>query len=98
MNTNGNISNVNVIAVGSKYTHAKAYISSNTVQGTGATANVIISYIGGHGKDAIRELGGNKVCLNAQFKGSQGVSATGAGYVYANTEFRTISILKICYS
>ena len=94
VNTNGNISNVNVIAVGSKYTHAKAYISSNTVQGTGATANVIISPIGGHGKDPIRELGGNKVCLNAQFKGSQGVSATGAGYIPANTEFRTISVLK----
>ncbi len=94
VNTNGNISNVNVIAVGSKYTHAKAYISSNTVQGTGATANVIISPIGGHGKDAIKELGGNKVCLNAQFKGSQGVSSTGKGFIPANTEFRTISILK----
>lgn len=94
VNTNGNISNVNVIAVGSKYTHAKAYISSNTVQGTGATANVIISPIGGHGKNSIKELGGNKVCLNAQFKGSQGVSATGKGYIPANTEFRTVSILK----
>ena len=94
VNTNGNISNVNVIAVGSKYTHATAHISSNTIQGTGATANVIISPIGGHGKDAIRELGGNKICLNAQFKGSQGVSATGAGYIPANTEFRTVSILK----
>ena len=50
VNTNGNISNVNVISVGSKYTNAKAYISSNTVQGTGATANVIISPIGGHGR------------------------------------------------
>ena len=94
VNTNGNISNVNVIATGSKYTHAKAFITSNTVQGTGATANVIISPIGGHGKDPIRELGGNKVCLNAQFKGSQGVSSTGAGYIPANTEFRTVSILK----
>ncbi len=94
VNTNGNISNVNVIATGSKYTHAKAYITSNTVQGTGATANVIISPIGGHGKDAIKELGGSKVCLNAQFKGSQGVSSTGKGYIPANTEFRTVSILK----
>ena len=94
VNTNGNISNVNVIATGSKYTHAKAYITSNTVQGTGATANVIISPIGGHGKDAIKELGGSKICLNAQFKGSQGVSSTGKGYIPANTEFRTVSILK----
>ena len=94
VNTNGNISNVNVIATGSKYTHAKAYISSNTTHGTGATANVIISPIGGHGNDAVRELGGNKVCLNAQFRGSQGVSASGAGYIPANTEFRTVSILK----
>lgn len=94
VNTNGNISNVNVIAVGSKYTRAKVYITSNTTHGTGATANAIISPIGGHGKDPVRELGGNKVCLNAQFKGSLGVSSTGKGFIPANTEFRTVSILK----
>ena len=94
VNTNGNISNVNVIAVGSKYSRAKVYISSNTTHGTGATANAIISPIGGHGKDAIRELGGNKICLNAQFKGSRGTSSTGAGYIPANTQFRTVGILK----
>ena len=94
VNTNGNISNVNIIAVGTKYTRAKVYITSNTTHGTGATANAIISPIGGHGKDAIRELGGNKVCLNAQFKGSLGVSSTGNGYIPANTEFRTVGILK----
>ena len=94
VNTNGNVSNVNVISVGSKYTKANVLISSNTTHGTGATANVIISPIGGHGKDAVRELGGNKVCLNAQFKGSQGVSVNGKGYIPANTEFRTVSVLK----
>ena len=42
VNTNGNISNVNV-TMAQSITHATAHISSNTVQGTGATANVIIS-------------------------------------------------------
>ena len=86
-----------MIATGSKYTHAKAFITSNTVQGTGATANVIISPIGGHGKDPIRELGGNKVCLNAQFKGSQ-VYHQQVLDTFLNTEFRTVSILKGSYS
>ena len=55
---------------------------------------MVISPKGGHGSDCIAELGGDKVALNIQFQGSEGVSANGNGYIPSNTEFRTISILK----
>jgi len=95
VNTNtGGISNVNIIDTGTYYTKATATISSNTLYGTGATANVILSPAGGHGSDAVRELGGDKVLLNVQIQGTEGVSVNGKGYIPANTDFRTISILK----
>lgn len=90
----GAIANVQVIEVGSSYTTAKAYITSNNDYGYGASANVIISPVGGHGSNPIRELHADKVMLNVQFRGSEGISANGNGYVPANTEFRSVSILK----
>ena len=90
----GAVSNVAIINTGTGYTRAKAIISANSIHGTGATANVIISSVGGHGSDPVRELYADKIMLNVQFNGSIGVSNTGAGYIPANTEFRSISILK----
>ena len=90
----GGIANVFMITTGTGYRRAKALITANSLHGTGATANVIMSPIGGHGKDAVRELGGDKLLLNAQFDGSLGVSSTARGYIPANTDFRTISLLK----
>ena len=90
----GSISNVSIIALGSGYTKAKVIVSSNAVHGTGATANAVISPVGGHGSDPIRELGGDKLLLNVKFSNLDGVSANGNGYVPSNTSFRTISIMK----
>jgi len=94
VNGSGQIANVNIINVGSDYSEADVFITANSIHGSGATANAIISPIGGHGKDPIRELGGDRVLLNVQFEGSLGVSANGNGYIPANTDFRSISILK----
>lgn len=90
----GAISNVAVIDTGSRYTRAQAIISANSIQGSGATANVVISPVGGHGSDPVRELAADKIMLNVQFQGSEGVSATGKGFIPSNTQFRSISILK----
>ena len=90
----GAIANVAMIDVGSGYTRAQALITANSIHGSGATANVVISPVGGHGSDPIRELAADKIMLNVQFSGSEGVSANGNGYIPSNTEFRTISILK----
>ena len=90
----GAISNVAMIDTGSKYTRAKALITSNNIHGTGATANVVISTVGGHGSDPVRELAADKIMLNVIFNGNEGISANGNGYIPSNTEFRSISILK----
>ena len=92
--TTGGIANVFMITTGTEYRRASVLITANSSHGTGATANVIMSPIGGHGKDAVRELGGDKLLLNAQFESSLGVSATARGYIPANTSFRSISLLK----
>jgi len=94
LNAAGAVANISVISVGSKYRKAIALISANSTHGSGATANVVISPKGGHGSDCVAELGGDKVALNVQFQGTEGVSANGNGYIPSNTEFRTISILK----
>lgn len=92
--TTGLIANVSVINVGSGYTKAKVKITANSIHGSGATANVVISPAGGHGSDAVTELSADKICLNVKMDGDVGVSSTGAGYIPANTEFRSVSILK----
>ena len=94
LSATGGIANIFMITTGTGYTQANALITANSVHGLGATANVVLSPVGGHGKDAIRELGGDKLMLNAQFDGTLGVSATGKGYVPANVDFRSVSVLK----
>lgn len=90
----GAISNVSIIDTGRDYTGAIARITANSIHGTGATANVVISPVGGHGSDPIRELAADKVLMNIQFNKEEGVPLTGAGYIPSNTEFRSITILK----
>lgn len=90
----GAISNVSIIDTGTSYTQARALITANSIHGAGATANVVISPVGGHGSDPIRELAADKVILNIQFLRSEGESSTGKGYIPSNTEFRSITILK----
>jgi hypothetical protein len=92
--TTDSISSINMLDVGTGYTRGQALITSNTEHGTGATGKCIISPQGGHGSNPIRELYGDKVMLNVQIHGSEGVSANGNGYIPSNTEFRTISVLK----
>jgi hypothetical protein len=90
----GAISNVAVIAVGQDYTRATVLITSNNIHGAGVTANAVISPVGGHGSDPIRELGADRLMLTVKYNGTEGISANGNGYIPSNTEFRTISILK----
>lgn len=94
VDTNGGVSNVSIIDSGRNYTRAKAYITSNVVHGSGASANVIVSPVGGHGSNPVRELGADKVALNIKFNSNEGISANGNGYIPSNTEFRSISIIK----
>lgn len=92
-NTTGAIANVTMINVGSGYTRAEALITANSDYGAGATANVVISPTGGHGRDPIRELYADKVMLSVTFNSEEGISANGNGYIPSNTDFRSVTLV-----
>lgn len=92
--TIGSVSGITMVDRGSKYTTAIGLITSNSVHGSGATANVIMSAIGGHGSDPIRELAADKIMINVQLDNNMGTSLSGAGYTPSNTEFRIVSVFK----
>jgi hypothetical protein len=88
------LSDVIVIDGGEKYTQAEVIISANTVHGRGAFAEPIISPVGGHGSNPVRELGADQVMLNAKLVGEEGLSSNGNGYVSTDINYRSISLLK----
>lgn len=90
----GGIDEIIVTSRGSGYTTADVIITANSVHGSGATATAIISPVGGHGHDPVRELGADQVMLNVKVIEEEGVSANGNGYIPTGLEYRSISILK----
>lgn len=79
------ISSIVVDNFGSGYTFANVSISSTV--GFGATAKAVISPPGGHGSDALYELGGSYVMLDVTLNGSEG------GILDTQAPYRQISIL-----
>jgi len=71
---------------GSNYTYANVAI--NTLVGTGATSRAIISPPGGHGSDALHELGGSYVMLNVELNGDEN------GFITTLNDYRQITLLK----
>lgn len=88
------ITDISVIGNGSGYTQAEVRISANTIHGRGASASAIISPVGGHGSDPVRELGADKVMLNVKIVGEEGLSSNGNGYIATNFNYRSINLLK----
>ena len=93
--TSGAITAATVTTAGTGYTYA--YIRSADVvaatnaggNGSGCNLNVIIPPKGGHGKDAIKELGGFFVMMNTDLTGSEGTSD-----ILATNDFRTVGIVR----
>jgi len=71
---------------GSGYTWANVTISSPV--GVGATARAIISPPGGHGSDALYELGGSYVMIDIQLDGDEN------GVINTQGNYRQISLLQ----
>ena len=84
--TSGVITAVRPKTVGTEYRTATATVSSG--QGTGATLVPRISPPGGHGKNAVSELGGAYVMLNARL-----VGADGSGDIPVGDDFRKVHLL-----
>lgn len=72
VNTSSNtLANIAIFNKGAGYTFANVAITDSTGNGVNGTARVIISPAGGHGSDAISELGGSYLILNPRLSGSE---------------------------
>lgn len=80
----GAITKVVFSSVGSGYTYATISVAD----GTGADLRAIISPQGGHGKNAVEELGGYYVSISQNFISDE------AGEVSVDNDFRQVAILR----
>lgn len=89
MNTTNQIEKVKILNSGSGYTKATiSFKSPDTLAPTThATFSAVISPRGGHGSDAVRELGGYFIMLNTKFNYNE------SGIPTAN-DFRQISLIR----
>jgi len=81
--TSNVVTRVTVTNVGSGYTRATVSFSSGA-----AAATAVISPKGGHGSDAVEELGGKYVMINSRLDGSESNTISTAN------EFRQVGLLK----
>ncbi len=87
LNTSSNtIQSIVVNSLGSKYTYANVTLLSST--GSGASARAIISPYGGHGSDAVAELGGSYLIANIQVKDTEN------GILTTHNDYRQISLIE----
>jgi len=91
----GIISSVTVTAVGSGYTFGTIsnaeIIAAGATSLSGAELDVIISPKGGHGFNAVEELGGFFVMLNVNLEGSESANS---GDFHAANDFRKICLIR----
>jgi len=93
--SSGAISAVSITTAGTGYTYA--YITNADIiaatnaggAGSGANINVIIPPKGGHGANALKELGAFYVMMNKSLVGVEGTSDIGVG-----NDFRRIGLIK----
>ena len=97
--SSGAIASAAVTTAGTGYTYA--YIRNADIitgtnaggAGSGANLNVFIPPKGGHGKDAVKELGGFYVMINKSLTGAEGTSDIGVG-----NDFRRIGLIRDPYN
>lgn len=87
--TSNTIQTIIVDNLGIGYTHADITILSS--YGSGATAKAVISPPGGHGSDALTELGGSYLTFNIQLKDTEG------GVLTTQNDYRQIAIIEDPY-
>lgn len=82
---NGSIVAINIVNRGINYTNATVSISDSV--GSGATAAAIISPVGGHGSDALNELGAMYVMVSAEMQYSE------SNKISTNIKFRKYGVI-----
>jgi len=68
--SSGKINTITVTSSGSNYTFANVAVVS--AKGSGAIINAPVSPVGGHGSDALTELGCSHIMYTAEFNGNEG--------------------------
>ena len=95
----GVITAVTVTNVGSGYTFAYIRNADIVTAGatglTGAELDVIIEPKGGHGFDAVKELGGFYIMLNTNFEGTE---SSNTGDFTVTNDFRRICLIRDAFS
>jgi len=85
---NNIVQDVIVTNTGNNYTYSTVTISPQSgYAGNNATANAVISPIGGHGSDPVSELGCNHIMLSTEIDGSEN------GNVPTDVSFRQIGVV-----
>ena len=91
----GAVTGVTVTTPGTGYTFAYIRVADIVAAGatnlTGTELDVIIEPKGGHGKDAVDELGGFFVMTNTNFEGAE---TSNSGDFNTTNDFRRVSIMK----
>ena len=85
--TSNTISTIVITNPGSSYTFATVTIT-DSASGSNASARAIISPPGGHGSDALRELGGSYIIMNPRLVNSEG------DVLPVENEYRQLEILQ----
>ena len=92
--TGNTVTGITMVNVGKGYNRADVRIfgklnaNNDSIIGENARARAFVSNKGGHGRSVVRELGADKVIINAQFTGSE------TGQVATGTQFRNVALLK----
>ena len=93
--SSGAVTAVTVTTPGTGYTFAYIRVADIVAAGatslTGTELDVIIEPKGGHGKDAVDELGGFFVMTNTNFEGAE---TSNSGDFNTTNDFRRVSIIK----
>lgn len=83
--TSNTVSSIVVDNRGTGYTYANVTLTSSL--GSGAIARAVMSPPGGHGSDALNELGGNYIIMNVQLRNSEG------GVLTIQNDYRQIAVV-----
>jgi len=87
-NSTFGVKGVIVTNKGKDYASATITVTANGSHGSGANATAIISPPGGHGNNAIEELGGNRILIDSRINGNE------SGYFTTENEYRQIGLLR----
>lgn len=85
--SSGAIHTITIDDFGLNYTYATAYVTGGGGSG-GGQIRPTVSPPGGHGSNALEELGASNLMVNARIRGSEG------GLIPIVNELRTVSIIK----